>query len=100
MDRTITVKGTGNVSIKPDLTIISITLKSIDKNYDKAMEDASKKLSSLQGAISDIGFEKTNLKTIYFNVNTEYESIRDKNGNYKSVFAGYACMQGLYCAKA
>ena len=41
MDRTITVKGTGNVSVKPDLTIISFTLKSIDKNYDKAMEDAS-----------------------------------------------------------
>ena len=38
MEKTITVKGTGNISVTPDLMIVSLTLKSIDKIYDKAME--------------------------------------------------------------
>lgn len=95
MEKTITVKGTGNISVTPDLTIISLTLKSLDKDYDKSMEEASQKLSDLQDAISEIGFAKTDLKTTRFNVSTEYDSVRDKNGNYKSVFVGYSCIQGL-----
>lgn len=95
MEKTITVKGTGSVSVQPDLTIVSLTLKSLDKDYEKAMQYASEKLSALQSALENIGFAKDDLKTTSFNVNTEYESVRDKNGNYKSVFEGYACVQGL-----
>ena len=95
MEKTITVKGTGNISVQPDLTIVCITLKSFDKDYEKAMQYASEKLSALQNALSSIGFDKDDLKTTNFNVNTEYESIRDKSGNYKSVFEGYSCVQGL-----
>lgn len=95
MEKTITVKGTGNISVTPDLTIVSLTLKSVDKNYDKAMETASKKLTDLQKAITAIGFEKTAIKTTRYNVTTEYDSIRDKSGNYQTIFVGYACVQGL-----
>lgn len=95
MEKTITVKGTGNISVQPDLTIVTLTLKSLDRDYEKAMQYASEKLAALQDALSKIGFGKSDLKTTGFNVNTEYESIRDKNGNYKSVFEGYSCVQGL-----
>ena len=71
MERTITVKGTGSLSISPDMTVVSLTVKSTDKEYDKAMQQAGEKLSALQGALAGIGFEKSSLKTSNFNVNTE-----------------------------
>ena len=95
MERTITVKGTGNVKVSPDLTIVSLMLKSVDKDYEKAVLQASQKLAGLQDALQTAGFDKSLIKTSNFNVNTEYEGVRDKDGNYRNVFAGYACTQGL-----
>ena len=37
MNRTITIKGIGKLSRKPDQVVVSLTLKATDKNYDKAM---------------------------------------------------------------
>ena len=42
-----------------------------------------------------IGFEKNSVKTTDFNVRTNYESVKDKSGNYKSVFKGYVCNHNL-----
>ena len=61
MEKTITVKGTGRISVQPDLTIVSLTLKSFNKDYEKAMQNASEKLSALQNALNDIGFAKEDL---------------------------------------
>ena len=38
-------------------------LKSLDENYDAAMELAAKKLSGLQNALENAGFSKEDLKT-------------------------------------
>ena len=35
--KTITINGVGKVAIKPDLIVISMNLKTLDKDYDKAM---------------------------------------------------------------
>ena len=48
MMRTITVRGVGNVSAKPDYITISMTIESIRKDYDGAMKDASERISKLQ----------------------------------------------------
>ena len=37
MMKTITVKGVGNVSAKPDYITISMTVESMDSDYEKAM---------------------------------------------------------------
>lgn len=42
MTRTITIKGVGKLSLKPDQVVISLTLKATDKNYDKTMDTAAK----------------------------------------------------------
>ena len=42
MIRTITVKGVGNVSARPDYITISMTIESVNKNYDKAMQGDGK----------------------------------------------------------
>ena len=95
MNRTITIKGTGKLRLKPDQVVVSLTLKATDKNYDKAMDTAAKHLEQLQGALVGIDFAKDDLKTTSFNVGTEYESERDKNSNYKRIFIGYSVTHQL-----
>lgn len=94
MTRTITVKGLGNVSAKPDQIVITMILESMDKSYDQAMQISVTKISQLTAALTKVGFEKSDLKTTNFNVKTEYDSVR-KNGRYEQVFLGYKCVQNL-----
>ena len=39
--RTITVKGTGNVSARPDYIILSLNIETLSKTYDRAMSEAT-----------------------------------------------------------
>lgn len=95
MNRTITIKGIGRLSLKPDRTVVSLTLKTTDKSYDKAVDTAAGHLEQLREALGGIGFAGDDLKTAHFNVGTEYENERDDNGNYKRVFAGYCVTHQL-----
>lgn len=87
--RAITVKGVGTASAKPDLVVLSITLQSCDIEYRNAMDTAAERIEELNTALGSIGFEKDALKTTNFNVSTDYEHIKDRDGNYKMVFNGY-----------
>lgn len=95
MMRTITVRGVGNVSARPDYITISMTIESIRKDYDEAMRDASERISKLQDVAVRSGYAKEDLKTTSFSVDTRYESVKDRQGNYKREFAGYACVYRL-----
>ena len=95
MNRTITVKGTGKVSAKPDYIVLSVTLKAQDMEYEKTMELAAEQLENLRNAIVGVGFKRDDLKTSNFNVQPDFQSERDKNGNYKRWFAGYVCSHAL-----
>lgn len=95
MMRTITVKGVGNVSAKPDYISISMTVESAENDYDKAMDGAARRIENLKAAAVSVGYEKEALKTISFNVETRYENVKDRQGNYKREFAGYACVYRL-----
>lgn len=89
MDRTITIKGTGNLKIKPDYIQLNFSLVSKNFQYERAMNIASESLEKLYNAIINVGFEKDDVKTRYFDVSTDYDSVKDKYGNYKKVFRGY-----------
>ncbi len=95
MPRTITTRGIAKLSLSPDLTVVSLSLRSTDKKYDAAMEKAGKQLKKLTDALKAVGFEETDIKTTNFNVNTEYESVPDEKGRYKQVFKGFGCYQNL-----
>ena len=84
MTKTITVKGVGNVSVKPDLIVVSMKLGTEDREYDKTMELAAERISLINDSLEKIGFEKNSVKTTDFNVRTNYESVKDKSGNYKN----------------
>ena len=95
MPRTITIKGTGKAEMPPDLVSIRLSVGSTDINYDKASDAASARVSALKDALTRAGFAEDTLKTSDFSVDTRYESVRDKDGNYRQEFAGYNCVHRL-----
>ena len=95
MDRTITVKGTGHVTLVPDTAEISLTLRAVDKNYDKAAARAAELLKNLQASLGAAGFAPEELKTACCDISTEYESVEDEKSRWRQVFSGYACSQNL-----
>ena len=58
MERTITVKGTGRVHVKPDYIVLSMSLKAQDVEYAKAMELAAERLEQLRNAVAAVGFKR------------------------------------------
>ena len=61
--RTITVKGTGNVSARPDYIILSLNIEVLSETYDRAMSEAAERLERLQGAAVRVGYRTEDLKT-------------------------------------
>jgi len=98
MVRTISVKGVGSVSAKPDYIVLSLTITAKEKEYEKAMDDASRRIEQLEGAAGRMGFEKGALKTVSFHVNTQYENLPDGRNGFQRVFSGYACVYHLKLA--
>lgn len=89
MDRTITVKGRGHISLKPDTAVISINLTDVSKRYEDALKESSDKTSDIKLAVAKSGLDPNDLKTSSFNIDTEYKNVQDKNGRYRQVFSGY-----------
>ena len=87
--RTIQVTGKGLLILKPDTTRITMTLTGLYGDYAETLRRSSEKTETLRELFARFGFERTELKTIGFDVETEYESYRDKDGDYRQRFAGY-----------
>ncbi|MDE7194094.1 MAG: SIMPL domain-containing protein [Oscillospiraceae bacterium] len=91
MPKTVTVKGVGTASVKPDYIVLSIDVTSQRSDYTDSINNANERIRLLQNAAVSMGFAKEDLKTLSFNVNTKYETVSDGKGNYKKVFRGYSC---------
>ncbi len=98
MPRTITVKGIGKTSAKPDYVELSMTLQSNHMDYDKAMDMAAGHIQDLNDALAAIGFEQGAIKTTDFNVRTIYNHALDHDEVYKNVFNGYEVTHQLKLA--
>lgn len=90
----ITVKGVGTVKTKPDFVYISLELNSLDSEYTAAVNKANERIEKLQNALSAEGYAKDDLKTLNFNVSTEYDYVQ-KNGRNERIFRGYNCSYSL-----
>ena len=86
--RTIRVTGNGQIKVKPDMTRITITLDGLYSDYAETLQCSSEDTERLKDLLSAFGFERSDLKTLSFNVDTEYESYRE-NDTYKQRFIGY-----------
>ncbi|MGI6123322.1 MAG: SIMPL domain-containing protein [Acetivibrionales bacterium] len=94
-ERTLTVKGIGNVKTAPDLVIIAMNLTTTTPDYTKTTECAALDVEAIRKAIVSTGHDRQALKTTDFNIKTEYESVKDAAGNWKQKFKGYSCIHHL-----
>ena len=95
MERTITVKGVGKASARPDLIVIPLSLCAEAEEYDAAAALAERQLEALRAVLAPLGFAKDDLPTVNYEVATNYESQPDEHGIYRSHFVGYRCSHEL-----
>ena len=86
--RTIRITGKGQIKVKPDMTRITMSLEGVYTDYGETLQRSSEDTEQLKDVLSAFGFERSDLKTLNFSVDTEYESYKDK-GVYKQRFVGY-----------
>ena len=86
--RTIRVTGKGRIRVKPDRTRITLSLEGTCPEYGEALRRSSEDTERLKDLLTGFGFARTDLKTLNFGVNTEYESDQER-GTYKKRFIGY-----------
>lgn len=56
--RTITVKGTGNVSAKPDYIILTLNIEALSETYDRAMSEAAERIEKCKVPQSALGITR------------------------------------------
>lgn len=88
-ERVIRVKGQGSVSMPPDCIEICIKLSETYITYEQSIEAASDSLEEIRQGLKPLGFEKKDIKTSKFNIDSKYDSKRNKDGNYERYFVGY-----------
>ncbi len=88
-ERVIRVTGKGQIKVKPDMTRITLTLEDTGKEYDKVLKASAEGTEVIKDIMEKQGFERSDVKTLSFNVDIENESYKDKNGGWKTRFAGY-----------
>ena len=93
--KTITIKGSGSATAKPDLIVVALSLESIDADYEQAVAEAAEQIDGLNACLESIGFEKSSVKTVNFRIDTKYENERSMEGGYTRRFKGYVCSQEL-----
>ena len=86
--RTIRVTGKGMIKVHPDMTRISITLEGLYREYGETLKHSAEDTEELKDLLEPFGFRRTDLKTLSFGVDTEYESYKEK-GEYRQRFVGY-----------
>ena len=87
-ERTLRVTGKGSLKLRPDTTVIYISVEGCFPEYADAMSQAAWQSEELVKALSLAGFEKKELKTTDFSVDTEYENY-EENGFYRRRMVGY-----------
>ena len=79
--RTIRVTGKGQIKVHPDMTRITLSLEGTCPEYGEALRHSSEDTEQLKDVLSTFGFEHTDLKTLNFSVDTQYESYKEKGAS-------------------
>lgn len=77
--KTITVKGTGTISIKPDTVVISTGVDSGHPDIGVALEENNKIMSKIFKGLNDLGINKDQIKTSNYHVYLYKPYNRDNN---------------------
>ena len=77
--RTIRVTGKGQLKVHPDMTRIVITLEGKNFDYGITLKRSSEATEKLKDLLLPFGFERSDLKTLTFGVDSEYVSYKEKD---------------------
>ena len=86
--RNIRVTGKGQIRVKPDQTRITLSLEGLYPEYSEALRRSAEDTEKIKDLLTELGFARTDPKTLIFNVDTEYERYQEKK-TYKQHFVGY-----------
>ena len=89
MERNIRVSGKGKLSVRPDTICLAIEAEGVSPDYEKTIKESADQTKVLRESLEKSGLSGKELKTKHFSIQSEYESYRDKNDNYKRRFTGY-----------
>jgi uncharacterized protein YggE len=87
---TISVKGIGNVSLPPDMTVILFEMSSHSREYAATIEDLNERVAVLRKKLSGVKIDPKKLKTTRFNVDADYRYVKNK-----SIFNGWIAKHNL-----
>ena len=89
MERNIRVSGKGKLSVRPDTICLAIEAEGVFPDYEKTIKESADQTKVLRKSLEKSGLSGKELKTKHFSIQSEYESYRDKNDDYKRRFVGY-----------
>lgn len=94
---TITVSGEGEVTALPDIATVTITVRESAKTVPEAQKLTEAKVKAAIAALSDLGVNEKDQKTISYTVNPKYENVAVVSGMYPTVsnprIVGYETVQ-------
>ena len=91
--RTLTVTGTAEVSVKPDICYISFGVETINKKSAReAYRTNAELMNALSAAVKAAGIEPKDIQTSSFSVTPQYH---DEDNGHRQVFDGYRVYQSL-----
>ena len=75
---------------------LDIISNEVCKEYDEVIEKSALCIKKIKEIVERAGLNDRELKTVKFDVDSKYESYREKNGNYKSRLVGFQYTQKFY----
>lgn len=94
--RTINVEGESQLFVKPTMMRLSITISGDRESFEEAVYQSTKETERFKYIVERLGFSKHDLKTIRLDIDTNTESYRDKNNNYRQRFVGYSYVHCMF----
>lgn len=73
-DTTFNFTGKGKIAVKPDKIRLYVNKEELCKEYEDTLRRSTEDTELLKDLFEKLGFQRKDLKTVYFNVDTEYES--------------------------
>ena len=80
--KTIKITGIGSASMAPNQIELKFSVQTIDPDYNNSIEKHDLKLNEFNNILNELGFNKVDLKTSYFNISPKYKSVKKLNGDY------------------
>ncbi|HZJ57101.1 MAG TPA: SIMPL domain-containing protein [Clostridia bacterium] len=83
-DNTLTVTGTGKVSIKPDVAYLEVGVRTVDKDAKIAQDENKDIMTKIVGKLASLNIEDKDIQTSAYNIWPRY----NYNGN-REILEGY-----------